>query len=73
MLVFCLVHLVGYQHGAERQAAASLGGGFIQGVGYYLASGCTLTLLVRLGEGSKFHVVALGAFMAGVAAYVLVA
>ena len=44
-------------------------GGLLQGVGYYLASGCTLSLLVRIGEGSKAHFVAFAGFMGGAMAY----
>ncbi len=69
MLVFGLVHLRGYQHGADP-GAWSLAGGLLQGIGYYLASGCTLSLLLHLGEGSKFHAVTLVGFVAGMAAYV---
>jgi uncharacterized membrane protein YedE/YeeE len=69
MLVFGLVHLRGYQHGADA-GAWSLAGGLLQGVGYYLASGCTLSLLLHLGEGSKFHAIALAGFIVGMAAYV---
>ena len=69
MLVFGLVHVRGYQHGTDV-GPWSLAGGLLQGVGYYLASGCTLSLLLRLGEGSKFHAVTLVGFLAGMAVYV---
>jgi len=42
-------------------------GGFIQGVGYVLITACPLTLLVRLGEGSKLHLVAFCGFILGTA------
>lgn len=70
MLVFALVHFGGYRHAIEYPGALFLVGGFIQGVGYYLASACPLGLLVRIGEGSKSHLVVFFGFIAGVAIYV---
>ena len=69
MLVFSLVHFARYRHAAEFPGLIFLVGGLVQGVGYYLASGCPLGLLVRLGEGSKFHLVVFVSFLAGVAFY----
>ncbi len=45
-------------------------GGLLQGVGYYLAIGCPLGMLVRVGEGSKFHMAVFVSFVLGVALYV---
>ncbi len=70
MLVFGLVQLGSYEHGPEHPGLKYLVGGLIQGVGYYLAIGCPLSLIVRIGEGSKFHLVVFAAFVLGVALYV---
>lgn len=69
MCVFALVNVRGYRHGLEYPGALFLVGGVIQGAGYYLASGCPLGLLGRLGEGSKFHLIVFVAFAAGAALY----
>ncbi len=70
MLVFSLVHVQGYRHAVEYPGAMFLVGGLIQGVGYYLAVGCPLGLLVRIGEGSKSHMIVFLGFAAGLALYV---
>ncbi len=70
MLVFGLVQFGSYQHGVEHAGLKYLVGGMIQGVGYYLAVGCPLSLIVRIGEGSKFHMVVFVSFVVGVALYV---
>ncbi len=70
MLVFGLVHIGEYRHTAEHPGLIFLAGGVVQGVGYYLAAGCPLGLLVRIGEGSKFHLVVFVGFAIGLAAYV---
>ncbi len=44
-------------------------GGVIQGVGYVLLAGCPLALVVRVGQGSRFHLVALVAFAGGAALF----
>ena len=72
MLVFSLVHLRGYKSASEYAGLPYLLGGFIQGVGYVLALGCPLGLLVRTGEGSKFHMVVFIFFMIGIGIYSLV-
>ncbi len=70
MLVFGLVQFGSYEHGVEHAGLKYLVGGLIQGVGYYLAIGCPLSLIVRIGEGSKFHMVVFASFLLGVALYV---
>jgi len=70
MLVFGLVHIVGYRHTVEFPGLIFLVGGLVQGVGYYLAAGCPLGLLVRIGEGSKFHLVVFAGFVVGITLYV---
>ena len=70
MLAFAFVHIGGYKHAAEYPGLIFLVGGLIQGVGYYLAAGCPLGLLVRIGEGSKFHLVVFLGFAIGLAVYV---
>ena len=70
MLVFGLVQFGSYEHGVEHAGLKYLVGGLIQGVGYYLAIGCPLSLIVRIGEGSKFHMVVFVSFVVGVAMYV---
>ncbi len=70
MLVFGLVQFGSYEHGVEHAGPKYLVGGLIQGVGYYLAIGCPLSLIVRIGEGSKFHMAVFASFALGVALYV---
>jgi uncharacterized membrane protein YedE/YeeE len=70
MLVFGLVQFGSYEHGVEHAGLKYLVGGLIQGVGYYLAIGCPLSLIVRIGEGSKFHMAVFVSFLLGVALYV---
>lgn len=67
--VFGLVNLVGYRHGDEYPGALFLVGGVVQAVGYALGRGCPLTLLVRLGEGSRFHLAVFAGFLVGVGLY----
>ena len=69
MLVFSFVHIGEYRHTAEYPGLIFLLGGLIQGVGYYLAVGCPLGLLVRMGEGSKFHLIVFVGFSVGLVAY----
>lgn len=69
MLVFGLVQFGAYEHGVEYAGPKYLVGGLFQGVGYYLAIGCPLGMLVRVGEGSKFHLVVFVGFLLGVALY----
>jgi len=59
MIVFSFIHIWGYESASEYAGFPYLLGGFIQGVGYVLALGCPLGLLLRIGEGSKFHMVVL--------------
>jgi len=71
MFVFGLVaRLAAFQPDVELAGIRHGLGGLLQGMGYYLAVGCPLSLLVRLGEGSKTHGVVFVAFIAGVALYV---
>ncbi len=70
MLVFGLVQFGSYEHGAEHAGLKYLVGGLLQGVGYYLAIGCPLSLIVRIGEGSKFHMAVFVSFVLGVMLYV---
>ncbi len=70
MLVFGLVQFGSYEHGVEHAGLKYLAGGLLQGIGYYLAIGCPLSLLVRIGEGSKFHMAVFVSFVLGVALYV---
>jgi hypothetical protein len=70
MFVFGLVHIGEYRHTAEYPGLIFLTGGVVQGVGYYLAAGCPLGLLVRIGEGSKFHLIVFVGFAVGLVAYV---
>jgi len=70
MLVFGLVQFGAYEHGVEHAGLKYLAGGLLQGVGYYLAIGCPLSLIVRVGEGSKFHMIVFVSFVAGVGLYV---
>ena len=71
MLVFGFVHFGGYRHAAEFPGLVFLVGGLVQGVGYFLAAGCPLGLLVRLGEGSKFHAIVFVSFIIGIGVYSL--
>jgi len=66
MLVFPLVHLIGPTPDTVPVDVFVFVGGVLQGVGYFLASGCTLGLLVRIGEGSKPQFVALVGCVAGI-------
>ncbi len=70
MLVFGLVQFGSYEHGVEHAGLKYLVGGLLQGVGYYLAIGCPLGMLIRVGEGSKFHLAVFASFVLGVALYV---
>jgi len=70
VLVFGLVQWGSYKHGAEYPGLIYLVGGLTQGIGYYLAMGCPLSMLVRIGEGSKFHLVVFVTFIVGVSFYV---
>ncbi len=70
MLVFGLVQFGSYRHGVEHAGLKYVVGGLLQGVGYYLAIGCPLSLIVRIGEGSKFHMAVFVSFVLGVALYV---
>ncbi len=70
MLIFGLVQFGSYEHGVEHAGLKYLLGGLLQGVGYYLAIGCPLSLIVRIGEGSKFHMAVFVSFVLGVALYV---
>lgn len=70
MLVFGLVQFGSYEHGVEHAGLKYLAGGLLQGVGYYLAIGCPLSLIVRIGEGSKFHMIVFTSFIVGVGLYV---
>jgi hypothetical protein len=70
MLVFGLVHIGEYRHTAEHPGLIFLAGGIVQGMGYYLAAGCPLGLLVRIGEGSKFHLLVFVGFSVGLVAYI---
>jgi peroxiredoxin/uncharacterized membrane protein YedE/YeeE len=76
ILVFGLVHFWGFQGnlpcgGIWKGYAGlhSLLGGFIQGVGYVLIAGCPLTLLIRVGQGSKSHIIAVVFFALGVSLF----
>ncbi len=69
MLVFGFVQFGEYEHGTEYAGPKYLAGGLLQGVGYYLAIGCPLGMLVRVGEGSKFHLMVFVGFLVGVAVY----
>lgn len=70
MSVFGLVQFGSYRHGVEHAGLKFLVGGLLQGIGYYLAIGCPLGMLVRVGEGSKFHMAVFVSFVLGVALYV---
>ncbi len=70
MLVFGFIQFGSYEHDVEHAGLRYLVGGLIQGVGYYLAIGCPLSLIVRIGEGSKFHMAVFVSFALGVALYV---
>jgi hypothetical protein len=45
MLVFGLVQFGSYEHGVEHAGLKYLAGGLLQGIGYYLAMGCPLSLI----------------------------
>jgi len=70
MLVFGLVRFGSYEHSLEHAGLKHFVGGVLQGVGYYLAVGCPLSLIVRIGEGSKFHLAVFASFVLGVGLYV---
>ena len=53
----------------EYPGARHFIGGVIQGIGYILAAGCPLALLVRTGQGSKFHFAVIPAFLIGAALF----
>ncbi len=65
IFVFMLIFLFGVDYPMEYAGLKHVIGGLIQGVGYTLAAGCPLALLVRLGEGSKYHTVVLISFLIG--------
>lgn len=74
--VFAMIHLWGFQGNppcagswGEYAGLHSFIGGFVQGIGYVLIAGCPLSLCVRMGQGSKYHLVAGIGFAAGVAAF----
>jgi peroxiredoxin len=74
--VFGLIHFWGFQGnlpcGGIWKGYAGLHsflGGFIQGIGYVLIVGCPLALLMRLGQGSKSHVIAVVFFALGVSLF----
>ncbi|HCJ67365.1 MAG TPA: hypothetical protein DHV62_08620 [Elusimicrobia bacterium] len=74
MLIFATIHFWGFQGNLScgniwkgYLGLHSFLGGFLQGVGYVLITACPLTLLVRLGQGSKLHLVAFGGFLLGAA------
>lgn len=76
--IFGLINFWGYQGSrcadvgwGEFLGLHSLLGGFIQGLGYVLARGCPLSLMVKLGEGSRYHMIVLGAFVVGLSSYAL--
>ena len=71
MIAFSFIHIWGYKSAPEYAGLPYLLGGFIQGVGYVLALGCPLGLLVRTGEGSKFHMVVFVFFIIGIGVYSL--
>ncbi len=70
MFIFGLAQFGTYTHGVEYAGLKFLVGGLLQGVGYYLAVGCPLSLIVRIGEGSKFHMAVFVSFVLGVGLYV---
>ena len=76
ILVFGFIHFWGFQGnipcgGIWKGYAGlhSILGGFIQGIGYALIVGCPLALLVRVGQGSKSHIIALIFFALGVSLF----
>lgn len=76
ILVFGIIHFWGFQGnipcGGIWKGYAGLHsflGGFIQGIGYVLIAGCPLALLVRVGEGSKAHIIALVFFAVGISLF----
>ena len=70
MLIFAFFQHGQYQHSLEYPGLIFLFGGLLQGVGYYLAMGCPLSILVRIGEGNKFHFIVFISFIAGLALYI---
>lgn len=70
MLVFGLARFGSYEHAAEYAGLTYFVGGLLQGAGYYLAIGCPLSMIVRIGEGSRFHMAVFASFVLGVALYV---
>lgn len=78
IFIFGLINFWGYQGSGcadvgwgEFLGVHSLLGGFVQGLGYVLARGCPLSLIVKLGEGSKYHLIVLAAFIVGLSSYAL--
>jgi hypothetical protein len=69
MIAFSFIHIWGYKSAPEYAGLPYLLGGFIQGIGYVLALGCPLGLLVRTGEGNKFHMVVFIFFIIGIGIY----
>lgn len=76
IFVFGLIHFWGFQGnlpcGGIWKGYAGLHsfiGGFIQGIGYVLIVGCPLALLVRVGQGSKSHIIAIVFFALGVSLF----
>jgi len=76
IFVFGFIHVWGFQGnlpcGGIWKGYAGLHsflGGFIQGIGYVLIVGCPLALLVRLGQGSKSHMIAVVFFALGVSLF----
>lgn len=77
MSVFALVHFWGFDTTGgcpnigwgEYMGLHNLIGGFAQGIGYIIGAACPLSLLVRIGEGSRFHVIVAIGFIIGVGIY----
>lgn len=74
--VFALIHLWGFRGNppcagswGEYAGLHSFVGGLLQGVGYVLIAGCPLSLCVRIGQGSKYHMAAGIGFIVGVVAF----
>lgn len=74
--VFALIHLWGFKGNppctgswGEYAGLHSIIGGLLQGIGYVLIAGCPLSLCVRIGQGSKYHLAAAIGFAVGVAAF----
>lgn len=72
MMVFGLVWTIGADHPNEYAGVRHLLGGLIQGIGFVLAAGCPLGLLLRVGEGSKSHFLVVVAFLLGAGIFSLV-